>query len=87
MTGGHFWRLFGFLLMFGAALVVASLAVAAVVGALVVLLFGSVEPLSLGALTLGLAQGALSAMFTIVFVVMVMRIYVQLSGNSSIRGS
>jgi hypothetical protein len=87
LTRGHFWRLLGFLLMMVAALAVVSLAAAAVVGTVVIMLFGAVEPMSMAALMLGLAQGLLTALFTVVFVLMVMRIYVQLSGNSSIKGN
>lgn len=86
LTRGHFWRLLGFLLIVLVALVVANLTVAAVVGSLVIMIFGAVEPMSAAALIAGLAQAILSAAFTILFVVMVMRIYVQLSGRSSIGG-
>lgn len=84
LTRGHFWRLLGFLMMVLVALIIASLAVAAVIGALVVMIFGAIEPMSAAALIAGLAQGLLSAGFTVLFVVMAMRIYVQLSGRESV---
>lgn len=87
LTRGHFWRLLGFLLMVLATLIVVSLATAMAVGAIVMLIFGTVEPWSVAALILGIAQGTLSALFTVLFVVMAMRIYVQLSGNHSISGN
>lgn len=83
LTSGHFWRLLGFLMIVLVALVIASLAVAAVIGALVIMVFGAVEPMSAAALIAGLAQGMLSAAFTVLFVVMAMRIYVQLSGRDT----
>lgn len=87
LTRGHFWRLLGFIVMVLCALVLVSLAVALVVGSLVIMMFGAVEPFSLAALIVGLVQAILSAAFTALFVVMAIRIYVQLSGNSSISGS
>lgn len=84
LTRGHFWRLFGFLLMVIAALAVVSIVIALVVGSLVIMAFGNVEPFSMAALIIGLVQGVMSAAFTILFVVMAMRIYVQLSGRSAI---
>jgi membrane-anchored glycerophosphoryl diester phosphodiesterase (GDPDase) len=86
LTRGHFWKLLGFLLMMLAAIVVISLAIAVTVGALVIMMFGAVEPWSIGALIIGLVQAAISTAFTLLFVVMLVRIYAQLSGRSAYDG-
>jgi hypothetical protein len=84
LTRGHFWRLLGFVMMVVGALAVVSVAVAVVVGSLAIMMFGAVEPFSMSALIIGLVQGIMGAAFAVLFVVMAMRIYVQLSGNSSV---
>lgn len=87
LTAGHFWKLFGFILMFFVAALVAVLAIGAAVGAIVALLMGPVEPLSASALVVGLAQGIFNAALTAVLAVMTARIYVQLSGRESVTGA
>jgi hypothetical protein len=82
LTNGHFWQLVGFLLLFFIAALVVLLGVGAAVGVVVRLLFGSLEPMTVGALIVALVQALLSAAFTTILAIMLARIYVQLSGNS-----
>ncbi len=80
LTRGHTGRLLGFLLMFLIALLIVLAVVGIMVGLLARTLFGDIEPLSVGALLVGLVQGLLSAAATTIFAVMLARIYVQLNG-------
>lgn len=80
LTRGNWWRLFGFLLICIAALLVLFIAVGAVVGTVVGLFTGGeVEPMSIAALVIALVTQMVTSMVTVVFVVMLARIYVQLS--------
>lgn len=83
LTGGHYLRLVGFILLATIAALIVVI-VAQIVGAIVAKLFAdTVNPLSAGALVLALftagAQAALSAIFT----VMLARIYVQVAGRAA----
>ena len=80
LTRGHTAKLLGFLAMFVIALLVVLLAVSVMVGLLVRSLFGELEPMSAAALVVGLVQGLASAVATVLFCVMLARIYVQLNG-------
>lgn len=81
LTRGNWWRLFGFLVLFVVAATIIGLAVGAVVGSAVTILAGPVEPMSVGALALALVSQTLGAAFTLLLVVMLARIYVQLSAG------
>lgn len=80
LTRGHWWKLFGFLVLFLIALIILLTAVGAVVGTLTTLAFGEAEPLSVGALILSLATQLIAASITVVLMIMLARIYAQLSG-------
>jgi hypothetical protein len=87
LSRGRWWRLFGFLVLFVIAAVTVMFAAEALVGLLVRILFGTPEPMSIGALILALVrQLALSAV-TVVFLVMLARIYVQLSAPEPVEAS
>ncbi|HET7708667.1 MAG TPA: hypothetical protein VFK50_03925 [Sphingomicrobium sp.] len=82
LTGSHYARLLGFILLATIAALVVVIA-AQIVGTIIARLFAdTVNPLSAGALVLALftagAQAALSAVFT----VMLARIYVQAAGQA-----
>ena len=87
LTGGHFWRLLGFIIMFLIAALVVAMAVGAVGGAISALLFGSAEPFTLGALVIALLMGLLQAALILVYVVMISRIYAQLAGDGAAEAS
>lgn len=79
LTSGHWWRLFGFLILF---LIGAGIALTAVnwgVGLVAVVLFGPIEPMSLSALLLAIVDSCLNAAMTVILAVILARIYVQLA--------
>jgi hypothetical protein len=83
LTSGHWWQLFGFLLMFVVGAVVTLIAVGTAVGVAVGLFIGSIQPLSAGALILALVQALISAAITTLFAMMLARIYLQLAGREA----
>lgn len=84
LTANHFWRVFGFGLLFFVGASIAVLAIGSVVGLLAGLLLGPMDPLSLSALIVALIDAVLNAAIITVLTVMLARIYVQLSGRGSI---
>lgn len=85
LTAGHFWQLFGFLLIFLVGAVVLLIAVGSAFGVAIGLLFGAIQPMSVGALILALVQALVSAAVTTLFAVMVARIYLQLAGPRGVE--
>ena len=85
LTGGNGWRLFGFIVIFIIGAVIVTAAVAMIAGLIVRLLVGSVDPFSAGALILALFGGLAQAAVTLVYVVMVSRIYSQLAGERNVE--
>lgn len=83
LTRGHTAKLLGFLLMFIIGLIVVMIAVGVIAGLLARSLLGELEPMSAAALVMGLIEGLASAAATVIFAVMVARIYVQLSGSGA----
>lgn len=83
LTAGHWWPLFGFLLIFVIAALILLMAVGSAVGAVVILLMGPVQPMSAGALIVALVQALISAGITTLFAVMLARIYLQLTGGAA----
>ena len=84
LTAGHFWRLFGFLVLFLVGSVIALAAIQSVIGLLAGLLLGPVDPLSPSALIVALVDAVANAVVITILTVMMARIYVQLSGRGSI---
>ena len=84
LSRGHWWRLFGFILLFSIAAGIFLLAVAALGGLLARLLFGDIEPFSLAALvSAGFAEFA-SAAVTVVLTVMLARLYAQVAAPNPV---
>jgi hypothetical protein len=81
MTSGHFLRLVGTLLLILVASLIASIAVAAVIGSAMTLAMGEPQPYDLSALIVALADGIVSAAISTVSAALVGRIYVQLSAG------
>ena len=81
LTAGNGWRLFGFVVIFIIGAIIVTVAVAMVAGLIVRLFVGSVEPLTAGALVLALFGGLAQAAVTLVYVVMIARIYAQVAGE------
>ncbi|HEX4736005.1 MAG TPA: glycerophosphoryl diester phosphodiesterase membrane domain-containing protein [Allosphingosinicella sp.] len=82
LTSGHFWRLLGFLALLMVVIMVLVIVVGSVGGILITLVAGQMKPGSLGSFLLQLLTGILQAVWATYFIVMVARIYAQLSGNS-----
>ena len=81
LTAGNWWVLFGFFVLFIVAALIVVAAVSFVIGLLVKLTLGSLEPLTLGTLIVALAGQVVAAAISVLLMVMLARIYVQLSGE------
>ena len=82
LTRGHWWRLFGFLLLFVIAAVILMMAIGWAVGFVAIILLGPVEPMSASALVIAIVEAIVNAAVTAVLAVMLARIYLQLSGHA-----
>ena len=82
LSSGNWWRLFVFLLLACIGAIVLLAAVASVVGLLARMMFGDIGPLTLGGLLVAIVSQVLSAVVSVIFFVMVARIYAQLSGRA-----
>jgi hypothetical protein len=82
LTRGNWWRLFAFLAAFVVGALCAIIAVEAVVGTIVTLILGTPEPMSVGTLIIVLVTQLIIAAISVVYFVMVARIYVQLAGGA-----
>lgn len=87
LTAGNVWRLLAFFLLFIIALVVAAMAVGAIAGVIAELVLGGTEPMTVGALFISLITQLVSAAVSVVLMVMLARIYVQLSGDGAAEAS
>lgn len=87
LTGGHALRLFGFLLLFVIAVVVTVGAVSIATNLVIAFFFGPPEPMTVGTLIIALVESIASAVATTLFIVMLARIYVQLTGGASVEAS
>ena len=81
LTGGNWWTLFGFLMIFVVGAIVLLVAIGSAAGVIVNLLVGTVQPMSAAALLVALVQAVVSAAITSLFSVMLARIYLQLAGS------
>ena len=81
LTRGNWWRLIGFVLLIFIAASIAGWVVRAVLGGVLLLAGGEIEPLSVTALVLAAATSIVSALFAVVFAVMIARVYAQLAGD------
>ena len=87
LSAGSWWRLFGFFAVLIVAALIVLAAAGVMVGILTRLLFGDVEPMSVGALVVALVNQLAGAALTVVFIVMLARIYLQLAGDRSAEAS
>jgi hypothetical protein len=83
LTGGNWWRLFAFLLLACIGALAMLAAVASVVGLIARLLFGDIGPLTVGGFLVAIASQVVSAVISVIFFVMVARIYAQLAGRGA----
>ena len=82
LTSGNWWRLFGFLVLFLIAVLSVMIAVGAIIGILAGILLGPPEPMSVSALVVALITQLAIAAVTVVFLVMLTRIYLQLAARN-----
>lgn len=87
LTASHGLKLFGFVLLFVIGAVIALAALTVLASLLVNLVFGGIEPLTVPALIIALVEAFASALATTVFVVMLTRIYVQLTNGPTSEAS
>ena len=87
LTSGNWWRLFGFLMLLVIAGAILVLAVGAVAGIVARLLFGEIEPMTLGELLVSLVTQLVGAVFTSLLVIMLARLYVQASASGAAESS
>ena len=85
LTKGHWAKLFGFLIVFSIGALIVLLAVSVVLGSLTALLFDSRGPMTLAALIEGLIGAFVTGLFSVLFTLMLARIYVQLSGRDTVE--
>lgn len=80
VSRGNWWRLFGFAFLFAVTMLIVLGAVQGVIGSAAAAAFGKLRPWSLGALVVGLVSQLISAAASVVFFVMLARIYRQIAG-------
>ena len=84
---GNWWRLFAFLLLFALGALCLLWAVESVFGVLAKVMFGDVAPLTLGGLLVAIVTQLVSAIVSVIFFVILARIYVQRAGGSDVQAS
>ncbi|QIK77733.1 hypothetical protein G7077_01195 [Sphingomonas piscis] len=82
MTRGNWFRLFAFALLYGLSLLVVVAAATAVSSVIAQLALGGVKGFSVGVLLVSTLSQSASAAVTLIFVVMLARLYAQLSGEA-----
>jgi hypothetical protein len=81
LARGEYWRLLAFVVLVLIGLLTVLLAGQFALGSMVTLALGSPHPGSLSALVISLVVALIQSVFTVIFAVMLSRIYVQLSGR------
>jgi hypothetical protein len=84
---GNWWRLFAFALLFVITLLVLLSATSAVLGSVIAAATGGLKPWSLGTLLLALVSQLISSAVSVVFFVMLARMYRQVAGGGSAAAS
>lgn len=85
LTEGHWLKLFGFLVVFSIAALIVLVALSAVLGSMTTLMFESRGAMTLAALIESLINAVVTGIFSVLFTLMLARIYVQLSGRDTIE--
>jgi hypothetical protein len=87
LSKGNWWRLFSFLVLFGIGAIVLLWAIESVVGLLVKMAFDASGPLTVGNLLVAIVSQLVSAVLSVIFFVLLARIYVQRSGTDRVQVS
>jgi hypothetical protein len=86
ISGGNWWRLFGFLLIFAIGAIVLLWAVGTVTGLLAQLAFSSIARMTAGGLIVIIVSQLISALISLTFFVMLARLYTQ-RGQTAVQPS
>lgn len=78
LTAGHFWKLFGFMMVLAIVVAIIGIAVSAIGGLLVLMIAGKPDPGSLSALLVLIIGGLLNAVVSVYATAATARIYAQL---------
>jgi hypothetical protein len=87
LSRGNWWRLFVFVLLFGLGALCLVWAVGSVAGVLVRMVINDIGPLTVGGLIVAIVSQLLSAALSVVFFVMLARLYVQRTGSDEAQAS
>jgi hypothetical protein len=87
LTHGNWWRLFGFLIIFGAGALALIWAADSVIGVVARLAFGTVDSFSVGGLIVIIVSQLVSAAVSLLLFVMIARLYAQASARGSAQAS
>lgn len=83
LTAGHWWRLFGFLVLFMIGALIAIAAINWAVGFVAITFLGPIDPMSASALLVAFVDALVNAVVTVFLAVFLARIYVQLAGGEA----
>jgi hypothetical protein len=87
LSRGNWWRLFVFVLLFWIGALCLVWAVGSVAGVLVRMVINDIGPLTVGGLIVAIVSQLLSAALSVVFFVMLARLYVQRTGADAVQPS
>jgi len=87
LSGGNWWRLFAFLMLFAIGALCLLWAVQTVFGVLAHLTFGELGRLTVGGLLVAIVTQLVSAVVSVIFFVILARIYVQRTGGTQAQAS
>lgn len=87
LTRGNFWRLLAMTILFGIVAWIAISAVHWVAGSVVIVAFGKPEAWTVSALLVALIAAIAQTVASVLFAVLLARIYVQLAGADPIKGT
>lgn len=83
LTGGHFWKLLGFVVLMLIVLIVVTMVITMILGLLIAAIAGPPQPGTTGGFVLALVSALVNAAFVVVTTTIIARIYIQLSGGAS----
>ena len=84
LSRGVYWRLLAFVALLFSSFIIVILAGQFAIGSAITAAFGRPDPGSLSALLISLVVALIQSVFTVLFGVMLARIYVQLAGRDSV---
>lgn len=82
LTGSHYWKLLGFLILLAVAAIVISMVVGLIFGIVIALAAGPPEPRSTAMILITIVSALVQSVITALFVTVIARIYHQLTGGS-----